>query len=183
MAKKKKVNIKEKEKEKKEAKTEKASETPEIEVVEIDPIKALTSQISEEKDKSLRHLAELENFKKRKHIEMESFRKYASEEVIIEFLPLLDSLNMAFLSIEHTEDKNIKYGLELIKKQLETTLDKLKVTPVKAAEKDTFDPNIHQAISQEKSEDHQPGTLIKVMQKGYELNGKIIRPAMVAVAE
>ena len=90
---------------------------------------------------------------------------------------------MAFLSIEHTEDKNIKYGLELIKKQLESTLEKLNVEQIKAAENDVFDTNLHQAISQEKSKAHKENTIVKVMQKGYQLNSKVIRPAMVVVAE
>jgi len=191
MAKKEKTIIKDEEIKEEEVPTAKKVEAevveePIAEVVEeevIDPIEALTAQVETEKNNALRHLADLENFKKRKQTELESFRKYASEGVLIEFLPLLDSLNMAFLSIEHTEDKNIKYGLELIKKQLESTLEKLNVEQIKAAENDVFDTNLHQAISQEKSKAHKENTIVKVMQKGYQLNSKVIRPAMVVVAE
>ena len=143
-------------------------------------IEALEKQNLEEKDKALRALAELENFKSRKNQEVENFKKFAAEKVIMSFLPVLDSFNLAF---EHTDGSTIdslKEGMSLIQKQFETALDQLSVKSIDALNK-PFDPNFHQAISQEETNKVEKDTVIKEVQKGYLLHDRVLRPSMVIV--
>ncbi|MCP4049095.1 MAG: nucleotide exchange factor GrpE [bacterium] len=140
--------------------------------------------IEESNEKVLRALAELENFKKRKNQELESFRKYAVEELIMQLLPVLDSFDRA---CEHSQDsesqtQEVMKGFILIQKQFHDVLDKAGITQIESTGK-KFDHNYHQAIMQEESEEVEPDTVIKEMQKGYKLHEKVIRPAMVVVSK
>ena len=148
-------------------------------------VKKLEEQLINAKESELRSLAELENFKKRKQQEVDTFKKYASENVILEILPILDSFDHAcsHATEEITDNaKKVIDGFILIQKQLHTILEKLNVTPINA-ENQKFDHNVHQAISQEKVDNVESGIVIKEMQKGYQLYDRVIRPAMVVVSE
>ena len=153
------------------------------------------TSMAEFKDKALRAMAETENFKRRKEQELESFKKYASERVVIEILPVLDSLERA---VEHdkvgdsndveskqSEDAKIDQnaqGVALIYKQFNNALEKVGVKPIESLNQQ-FDPNYHQAVMQEDAEGVEPNVVIKEMQKGYLLHDKLIRPAVVVVSK
>ncbi len=143
------------------------------------------AQANEGTDRALRAQAELENFKKRKQQEVDSFRKYAAESVISAFLPVLDSFDMACEHAKETkseEAKEIINGFTLIQKQFHGALDKIGVTPINALN-EAFDPQIHQAVAQEEVEGVKPEVVIKEMQKGYKLHDRILRPSMVVVSQ
>jgi molecular chaperone GrpE len=158
----------------------------------IDKIAALEALLEQAKSESkaashdaLKHLAELENFKKRKQQEVESFKKYAIESVVLEVLAVLDTFELA-CQIPETQKENESLtqfiqGFELILKQFYQTLDRLHVTAFDPTN-EPFDPEVHQAVSQEKSETVSPNHVIRVMKRGYRLYDKLIRPAMVVVA-
>lgn len=147
-------------------------------------IKNQEEGVKSAKDEALRNMAELENFKKRKNNEVDSFKKFAKEDAVREFLPILDNFSIA---CEHAnkEDQNqaetIK-GFVMISKQIESVLEKLDVKVIDA-ENQPFDPNFHQAIGQEKKDDIKSNVVIKEVQKGFSLHDRVLRPAMVIVSE
>jgi molecular chaperone GrpE len=147
-------------------------------------VSQLKEEVKEEKDKALRALAELENFKRRNQQEVDTFKKYASEKVILEFLPILDSFVLAcnHAGSETKDIQNVIDGFLLIQKQFETALEKSHVTVIEAEGK-TFNPNLHQAISQEKRDDKDSGIVVKELQRGYTLHDRVIRPSLVVVSE
>lgn len=136
------------------------------------------------KEEALRNLAELENFKRRKQQEVDTFKKYAAESVVTEFLPVVDNFLIACEHAKNDEqDKTeIVKGFVMIQQLLTTTLEKLNVTAIDALDQ-PFDPNIHQAISQEEKEGVKADIVIKEMQKGYKLHDRVIRPSMVVVSQ
>jgi molecular chaperone GrpE len=147
-------------------------------------LQELKNEVQAEKDKALRAFAELENFKKRKVLEMETFRKFANETIVMELLPVLDSFDRA---CEHTaEDSDNKAtlldGFQLIQKQFHNVLEKLGVTAIESVGK-AFNTDFHQAVMQEENEEVDPNLVIREMQKGYTLNNRVIRPAMVVVSK
>ena len=158
----------------------------------INKVAALEELLAEAKAESkaashdaLKYLAELENFKKRKQQEVDSFKKYAIESVVLDVLSVLDTFELA-CQIPDAQKENeslIQFiqGFELILKQFHQTLDRLHVTPFDPTN-DPFDPEIHQAVSQEKSDAVKSNHVIRVMKRGYRLHDKLIRPAMVVVA-
>ncbi len=141
-------------------------------------------EAKESKEDALKYMAELENFKRRKQQEVDTFKKYAAESVIVEFLPILDNF---LIACEHAkqdgqDQAEIIKGFVMIQQLLTSTLDKLNVTAIDALDQ-PFDPNIHQAISQDKKDGVKPDTVIKEMQKGYKLHDRVIRPSMVVVSQ
>ena len=151
----------------------------------------LTEAISEKddqvkafKEESLRNMAELENFKKRKNNEVDSFKKFAKESVIQEFLPILDNFTIAcdHANKENQNQSETIKGFIMISKQIESVLAKLDVKVIDALN-NPFDPNFHQAIGQEKNDDVKSNIVIKEVQKGFLLHEKVIRPSMVIVSE
>ena len=140
--------------------------------------------VQQYKDDALRYMADLENFKKRKNNEVDSFKKFAKEDAIKEFLPILDNFTIA-CEHAHKEDQNqqetIK-GFVLISKQIESVLEKLDVKVINSLN-EKFDPNFHQAIGQEKNDNVESSIVIKEVQKGFLLFDKVIRPSMVIVSE
>ncbi|NBV82713.1 nucleotide exchange factor GrpE [bacterium] len=145
-------------------------------------IAELTKQITEEKDRALRSRAELENFRKRKEAEVDAFRQYANEKLIVEFLPILDSFDRAMESLNDPNAAALVEGVLLIQKQFVTTMEKLGVTGFESLNQQ-FDPAFHMAVSEEAAEGVAPGTVVKEFQRGYKLQDRVIRPAMVVVAK
>jgi molecular chaperone GrpE len=134
-------------------------------------------------DLYLRSQAEMENVKKRNKKEKEDWIKYANESLIKEILPVMDNLEMA---ISHSQNENsldaLKEGVELTLKGLRDTLIKSGLEEVKA-EGETFDPCFHQAVSELEDENVEAGTILRELQRGYTLNRRLIRPAMVVVSK
>jgi molecular chaperone GrpE len=130
-------------------------------------------------DKYLRAVADLDNFRKRTKRDLDDARADARTRVLKEMLPVGDNLERA-LAHEASEAAAVLEGVRLVHRQFLTALERVEVTPVEALGQ-AFDPNLHEAIGQEES-DQPPGTVVKVLQTGYKLGDRLLRPALVVVA-
>ena len=146
-------------------------------------LKDTEKESQENYDLYMRTYAEMENIKKRGKKEREELSKYANESLIKEILPVIDNLNKA---ISHAQDDDnpsgLIEGLDLTLNSLMTTLQKAGLKEVEAEGK-PFDPNFHEAISQQIDDTVAPGHVIIELQKGYLLNGRLIRPSMVVISQ
>jgi molecular chaperone GrpE len=142
----------------------------------------LAAQSKDFKDKWLRSVAEFENFRKRSAREWELLKQQSKSEVILEVLNSLDDFERAFAVVEGTEDNEFVQGIRLIYNNLYSGLSKLGVTELDAHQQ-SFDPNVHMAVGQIESDTVESGHVAEVVQKGYSLNGVLIRPARVIVAK
>ena len=152
-----------------------------------DQITALLDQVAEYQDSYLRAKAEVDNIRKRAETEVANARKFALEGFIRELLTVKDSLEMALAvdqsSGSEVDNRGVNEGLELILRQLESVFSKFSVEIIEPEVGDKLDPDQHQAMSVEESEDIPPNCVTKVIQKGYSLNNRLLRPAMVLVAK
>jgi molecular chaperone GrpE len=152
-----------------------------------DQITVLLDQVAEYQDSYLRAKAEVDNIRKRAETEVANARKFALEGFVRELLTVKDSLEMA-LAVDQQSDsgvgnRGVSEGLELILKQLESVFANFSVETVEPEVGDKLDPDQHQAMSVEESHDIPPNCVSKVIQKGYSLNNRLLRPAMVLVAK
>jgi molecular chaperone GrpE len=138
-------------------------------------------------DKYLRLLAENQNLRKNHEQEKEDILKYGSFSFAQQILGLTDNLDRAFQIFKNDEKfktdefKNILSGIEMIEKELQSTLEKNSIKYIDCLDK-PFDPNLHQAIG-EKESDKSPGTVVEEMQKGYQMHDRLLRPSMVYVSK
>ena len=134
-------------------------------------------------DRLLRKQAEFENYKKRMEREKSDYVQFASAELMKELLGALDSFDLAIrtAAADGKGGENTLRGFELIYKQLQDTLTRFGLKPIEAKGK-KFDPNFHQAVSTQAATDVEENTVIDEMRKGYTLNGRLLRPAMVSVS-
>lgn len=128
--------------------------------------------------KYLRLMADFQNYKKRVEKEKTDLYSYANEKLVTELLAVLDNFERA-LAHEDSGD-GFKEGMEMIFKQLVDVLEKSGLAEIAALGED-FDPNFHNAVMTEETEEYESGKVSGVLQKGYTLNGKVIRPSMVKV--
>lgn len=128
--------------------------------------------------KYLRLMADFQNYKKRVEKEKTDLYSYANEKLVTELLAVLDNFERA-LAHEDSGD-GFKEGMEMIFKQLMDVLEKSGLAEIAALGED-FDPNFHNAVMTEETEEYESGKVSGVLQKGYTLNGKVIRPSMVKV--
>ena len=134
-------------------------------------------------DRLLRLHAEFENYKKRMVRERSEFVKFANEALILEFLPVLDSLERALATARSAaEAQAVAEGLEIILRLFQTTLEKVGVKVIEALERE-FDPNLHQAVAQVESPDGRDNIVMEEVRKGYLLEGRLLRPSMVKVSK
>ena len=152
-----------------------------------DQITALLDQVAEYQDSYLRAKAEVDNIRKRAETEVANARKFALEGFIRELLTVKDSLEMALAvdqsSGSEVDNRGVNEGLELILRQLESVFSNFSVEMIEPEVGDKLDPDQHQAMSVEESQDVPPNCVSKVIQKGYSLNNRLLRPAMVLVAK
>lgn len=135
------------------------------------------------RDNLLRLQAEFENYKKRLNREREEQRRNSRERVLKEFLPVLDNLERAVLHGDADEADKVFEGVELVLKQFREVLERFGVGAIEAEGRE-FDPHVHDAMSRVETEGDPPdGTVVEVYQKGYLLDGRVLRPAMVSVAK
>jgi len=133
--------------------------------------------------------AETENVRRRARQDTENAHKFALEKFALELLPVKDSLEMGLAAVNSDKEASsedtvahLKEGTELTLKMLVTAMEKFGIEAVDPTG-DTFDPALHQAMAMQESADHNPNTVMAVMQKGYKLNDRLIRPAMVVVSK
>ena len=148
---------------------------------DIDEVEALRGQIEQLKAQSLIERADLENQRKRLARDIEMARKFANERLLGDLLPVFDSLD-AGLAAAGSEPSPLRDGLELTFKQLLKVAGDNGLSLLDPAG-EAFNPEHHQAISQADAPDAAPGTVVQVFQKGYVLNGRLLRPALVVVAK
>ncbi|MFZ5965581.1 MAG: nucleotide exchange factor GrpE [Bacillota bacterium] len=130
----------------------------------------------------LRMTADFQNFRKRAEKERNDIYQFACEKLIVDLLPILDNLERAANSSkENTAEESISKGVQMVLQQFTDVLKKNGVEEI-AAEGQAFDPNLHHAVMQEDHPEYESNSVIAVFQKGYSLNGKVIRPCMVKVA-
>ncbi|WP_157733259.1 nucleotide exchange factor GrpE [Vibrio anguillarum] len=142
------------------------------------------AKIQEQKDSVLRAKAEVENMRRRSEQEIDKARKYALSRFAEELLPVLDNLERTIQAADAENEvvKPLVEGVDLTHKTFIGVVEKFGLKEINP-EGETFNPELHQAMSIQESPDHEPNTVMFVMQKGYELNGRVIRPAMVMVSK
>ena len=145
-------------------------------------VERLTKEIDRLKNDYARAYADTENLKKRLMAEAEATRKYRIQSFAKEILPVIDNLERALASEVHESDESFKKGIQMTYDMLVNALKNEGVEEIDCLNK-PFDPNLEQAIMQEKAEDVESGIVIEVLQKGYVLKDRILRPAMVKVSE
>ncbi len=133
----------------------------------------------QESERYMRLMAEFQNFKRRAAREKSDIHAYANEKIIGELLPVLDNFERA-LETKSEDVEGYAKGMELIFTQLKTALEHAGLAEIPAMGEE-FDPNVHNAVMTEDSEEIEDNHISKVLQKGYKLNDKVIRPSMVAV--
>ena len=168
---------------KKEELAKKTKELPR-EKTEIDSLKERVAEkdklIEEQKNKYLRALADLDNYKKRVNLEKDELIRYSNELLVKELLPAIDGFAKAIDFARKTNNDDLMKGIALIKKQIEDAISKFGVKEIEAVGK-PYDPNIHEAILMKGSE-KAPGIILEEMQKGYTMHERLLRPSMVIVS-
>jgi molecular chaperone GrpE len=144
-------------------------------------IEELQAKADENWDRYLRAAAEVENVRKRAARDVEHARKYALENFGRELLAVKDSLEMGLEAAESADAESLRTGSEATLKLLATTLERFGITEIDP-EGEPFDPEMHEAMTMQPSADVEPGSVLTVIQKGYALNGRLLRPARVVVA-
>lgn len=173
---------------KKETGSAETSETPEEDSApEAEKTEEKAEEKTEEKaddgnEKYVRLMAEFQNYKKRVAKEKNDIREYATEKLVMELLPVLDNFERALAASAEDDPAGYAKGMELIFTQMVTELQKSGLAEVEAEGQD-FDPTRHNAVMTEENEELESGKVSKVLQKGYALNDKVIRPSMVAVTK
>jgi molecular chaperone GrpE len=167
------------------AETDSEESTPEVTIESLsEQIEALKKTAADNLDKAVRAQAELDNVRKRTTRDVENAHKYALDKFINELLPVLDSMELGIVaSVEGEDVSSLREGLELTLKMFCSSLEKSGVHPVNPQKGDKFNPDQHEAVTMQEVDDAESGTIVTMLQKGYELNGRLIRPAMVIVAK
>ncbi len=152
-----------------------------VEDVEVDELTALQAKADENWDKYLRIAAELENVRKRAARDVEKAHKFAVERFATDILAVCDSLEMALATEGDVSVDSLREGNAATLKLLGSVLSRFSVEELDP-HGEPFDPTVHEAMTMQPSNDVEPGTIVTVFQKGYALNGRLLRPARVVVA-
>ncbi len=155
-----------------------AEPTPEQQMqAELESLKA---QLAEQKDQNLRVRAEYDNYRKRTAREMGEIAANVRVETVKELLPVADNIERALATAEGNE-ADLRKGIAMVQQQIQNVFTKLSIEPIDA-ENVPFDPNAHNAVMHVEDEAAGDNTVVQVLQKGYKLGGKVLRYAMVKVA-
>ena len=162
-----------------------SAEAREIDVAELERALAAAEARAEDNwNRCLRAAAELDNVRKRMTRELERARKFGLEPVFRELLPVRDSLEMGLAAVEADSEaavEALREGTETTLRQLEQVMEKFNVEAIEP-DGEPFDPSLHEAMTTQPSAEAEPNTVLDVVQKGYQLNGRLLRPARVIVA-
>jgi molecular chaperone GrpE len=147
-------------------------------------LNALEMQVSEYKDAAVRAKAEADNVRRRAERDVEKAHKFGSEKLLVDMLPVVDSLVRGLEAAEpqDAQAKTYRDGMVLTLDILEKTLQKHGIKVIDPAKGEPFNPELHEAMSMQPGSGAKANTVLQVLQKGYELNGRVIRAAMVMVA-
>ena len=154
-----------------------------LEEEQVSETEQLQQQVADANDHVLRIQAEMQNMRRRAERDVENAHKFALDKFSADLLPVVDNLERALSAInaEDESQKAIAEGIELTLKSFLDVLVRFKIEAVDPAG-EPFDANLHQAVSMVPNPDMEPNTVMDVFQKGYTLNGRLIRPAMVVVS-
>ncbi len=149
-------------------------------------LESCRAEVEKHKDLYLRTRAEMENYRRRMQREKEDLSKFANEAILRDILPVIDNLQRA---VAHARDDGsdnnsatLIEGVEMTLNQFQSVLEKFKVTVIEAKGK-PFNPDCHEAMGQLERDDCEPNTVVEVMQNGYMLNDRLLRPALVMVSK
>lgn len=141
------------------------------------------SELTEARDKMLRAQAELENYRKRARRELDDERKYAEINLLRDLLPVVDNIGRAIDAAGKNADAaSLLEGVRLVQQQLKQLLERHHCQPI-AADGQHFDPAHHEAVMQQVNKDREPNTVLAVVQTGYQLYDRVVRPAQVVVSK
>jgi len=173
----------------KESETQESNSSEETEDKSLEAeLEAYKAQAQEYKDKYLRAYADFENAKKRLEKDKANAVAYANESFAKDILAVMDSFDNALASIKEANEENATEVLEKMKEGVELTYNQLKKILEKNHIKEIdccgeFNPEVHQAIMQVDSDEHESGDIVQVMQKGYTIKDRVLRPAMISTAK
>jgi molecular chaperone GrpE len=155
------------------------TETNSEETTENNKVEELEQRL----EQALRAYASCENDKKIMEKQKTQAIDYAVEKFVKDLLPIIDTLELAVKNIKNTEDECAKEMVEGVELTLKKMVDTFKNHGIEAVEHEEFDPNLHQAIQQVDSEEHDEGAIVEIYQKGYKLKDRLIRPSMVTICK
>jgi molecular chaperone GrpE len=160
-----------------------SADTPPPAIVQDEALAAKAQEVERLQDRLIRLQAEFENYKKRMAREKAEYLKFATEGLLLEFLPVLDNLERAIASAraETTSHEAVLAGIDMIARLFRATLEKAGVKPMDALGK-PFDPSLHQAVAQVESPGGPDHVVVEEIQKGYLLEGRVLRAAMVKIS-
>ena len=161
-----------------------AESSPELTVDElVQKLEAAEQKAADNMDQLLRTRADMENLRRRMQKDLENAHKFAIEKFVTELLSVKDSLEMGLDAAAHEATlEKVQEGTELTLNMLKQVFDKFNVVELHPQD-EKFNPDHHQAMSMQESAEHDPNTVMAVMQKGYLLNERLVRPAMVMVSK
>lgn len=128
----------------------------------------------------LRVQADFDNFRRRTRQEKEELQQFATRKLLADLLPVADNFDRALAALSDDDAKDMKTGVEMVQRQFLSVLEQYGVKAMEVVNQ-PFNPNVHEAVLQEPAEGREPGIIVQELQKGYELHGKVLRPAMVKV--
>ena len=146
-------------------------------------VDTLTAEKASLYDQLIRRQAEFENYRKRVERERSELYQHGRDDVLLQFLPVVDNFERALTSLETSEGdaEALRHGVELIHKQFKDALSKFGLEPVEAVGQ-AFDPHVHEAVTTEATDKHRENTVIEEFQRGYKIGDRLLRPAKVKVA-
>ena len=154
---------------------------PEDPAPEVDPLVQLTAERDEYLADLQRLAAEFENYRKRAVRDQERVVAHANERLVRELLPVLDDLNRALEAADRHEEAALVEGVKLVEQSLRNTLTKEGLVEIETD--GLFDPHVHEALLAQPLDGAEPGSVLEVVQRGYRLGDRVVRPARVIVAE
>lgn len=158
-----------------------ASQEDALEALQRD-LEAMENKAREHWDQVLRTQAELENLRRRAERDLENAHKYALERFVKELLPVRDSLELGLKAASEAQADKIREGMEMTLRMLDQVFEKYGIRELDPVG-ERFDPERHEAVSTQADASQPPNTVVAVMQKGYTLNDRLLRPAMVVVSK
>lgn len=147
----------------------------------VEQIKQAQQKSEENWELLLRTKADMENLRRRTQKDLENAHKYGIEKLVRDLLPVMDGMELGLAS-EETSVESLREGMNLTVNMVNQLFEKFNIEAVNPIDT-TFDPDLHQAMTMQPTDEVEPNTVISVMQKGYLLNGRLIRPAMVIVSK
>jgi molecular chaperone GrpE len=157
-------------------------DAPDSDAIDGDPYAELEADVMKWRELAVRTAADLDNFRKRSAREREDAIRYANQGLLEDLLPVIDNFEMGMLAAAQDKSSMIYIGMDMVRRQLNDFLAAQGVTEIPAEGK-SFDPNIHEAVSQEAASGVEDGTVLRVHRRGFMLRDRLLRPATVVVAK